>query len=188
MSVEGENRASDEYDYLPPQILLSEYGGDFEVFIEEAYNLFMEDFKRGNVFFRGKKVVLKRHPMRGNKEASFYHATSEGKVEDERTPDLRRCERIRWIRPIITKADEWDLKVWEQERTAKRGKATRVIIWYEGENEDGTKENYFVILDKRPDFYLLWTTFEITIKHQLRSKEKEYKRWLEAQKKRGAQD
>jgi hypothetical protein len=29
----------------------------------------------------------------------------EGRTEDERTPDLRRCERIRWPRPIIERLE-----------------------------------------------------------------------------------
>ena len=40
----------------------------------------------------------------------------EGKVEDDRTPDLRRCERIRWPRPIIEHESEDSILVWENER------------------------------------------------------------------------
>lgn len=38
--------------------------------------------------------------MADGKEATFWHMIQEGRIEEDRTPDIRRCERIRWPKPI----------------------------------------------------------------------------------------
>ena len=47
-------------------------------------------------------------------------------------------------------------------------------IWLEVDDGD----NYFVVLDVRKTFVLLWTAFYADYPHQVRKKEKEYKEWL----------
>jgi len=80
----------------------------------------MYDFSRTIVdsrpIFRGQILALKRHPVIQNKEATFWHLLSEGKIEENRLPDLRRCERIRWPRPIIERESDSRIKIWENKR------------------------------------------------------------------------
>ncbi len=58
----------------------------------------------------------KRLAIEQNEEASFRLMTLEGKVEADRTPDPRRCERI--LRPgtIVERAPCDDLLVWAEPR------------------------------------------------------------------------
>ncbi len=44
---------------------------------------------------------MKKHPLVDGKEYTFYHITHKGNIENDRTPELRRCERIGWARPVI---------------------------------------------------------------------------------------
>lgn len=58
----------------------------------------------------------------------------------------------------------------EQTRSGKH----RVCIWLEVDDGD----NYFVVLDVRKTFVLLWTAFYADYPHQVRKKAKEYEEWL----------
>jgi hypothetical protein len=95
--------------------------------------------------------------------------THEGDIETDRTPDLRRCERMPWARPTIENAEAYGIRFWEQERNGKH----RICIWLD--TDDG--DNYFVILDVRKTFVLLWTAFYAGFSHQLKKKVKEYQAW-----------
>jgi len=96
--------------------------------------------------------------------------TSEGKDEATRTPDLRRCERIRWPRPIIEQVDAKGLKVW----VSVRNREDRVHIWLES-------EDYVVVLAKRTDYLLPWTAFLVTYEHTRRKLRKEFETFSRSQ-------
>lgn len=53
---------------------------------------------------------------------------------------------------------------------------SRVCIWLEVEDD----YDYFVILDVRKTFVLLWTTFVAEHSHEVRKKQKEYEAWSKA--------
>lgn len=55
---------------------------------------------------------VKCNPLYQNRAYTFYHITHEGEVENERIPDLRRCECMPWARPVIEHAESWNLKFW----------------------------------------------------------------------------
>jgi hypothetical protein len=109
------------------------------------------------------KVVLKRHPVEKGKEATFWHLISEGKSEKDRLPDLRRCERIRWPRPIIEHYDQPAIKFWVNERKGEK----RLCLWIEG-------EEYLVVLAKRRGYVILWTAYLVTGTRRKMKLEKEY--------------
>jgi hypothetical protein len=98
----------------------------------------------------------------------------EGEIEDERIPDIRRCECIPWARLTIEKVSDYSLKFWEQHRKGKR----RICIWLEVEDD----VDYFFVLDIRKTFILPWTAFVLEHTHQKRKKQKEYDEWLNLQK------
>jgi len=160
-------------DYkLSPLILLQEYSGRWEDYIDIIYKAFVEDFVINKPVFRNKKLSLKKHPIVDNKEYTFYHLTHEGEDEDERTPDLRRCERIKWAKQTIENCDFWSLKVWPQKRKGKN----RLCIWLELTDEP----DYIVILDIRNKYILPWTAFVLQHSHEKIKKNKEYERYLKA--------
>jgi hypothetical protein len=97
------------------------------------------------------------------KEATFWHLISEGELESDRLPDLRRCERIRWPRPVIEHTTEPVIKVWENER----GSEKRVCLWLES-------AEYLVVLARRKSYVLIWTAFPVTEAHRKRKLQREY--------------
>lgn len=104
--------------------------------------------------FRGEKLALKRDRLIEGKEATFWHIISEGRQEAERLPDLRRCERVRWPRPVVDHADAPELKVWCNHRHGEE----RVCLWFEA-------QDYLVVLARRKRYLLLWTAYPVTQEH-----------------------
>jgi hypothetical protein len=80
--------------------------GAVQPYLERLHQQFTRDFVESLPTWPGKHVGLKRHPEYDGKSATFWHMISEGSDETERTPDLRRCERIAWPRPVIDAFDE----------------------------------------------------------------------------------
>ena len=142
---------------------MSDYRGNFESYIEAVYSYFKADFVETAAYFEGQRISFKRYPEFRGKETTFWHITSEGEIEEERTPDLRRCERIRWIKPIIENATNSEIKVWENQR----GKDKRVCLWLDS-------EDYLVVLAKRSNYTLLWTAYLTDRNHTRRKLEEEY--------------
>lgn len=155
---------------LPTKIYLEDFSGNYEQFIDAVYDVFERDFVKYHPSFGGYKLGLKRHPEFQDRAYTFYHMTHKGKIEDERTPDLRRCECLPWGRITVEKVTEYSLKFWEQERKGKH----RICIWLETEDD----VDYFFVLDVRQTFVLPWTAFVAEYSHEVRKKEKEYQQWL----------
>ena len=141
-------------EWLPPLVLLEEYGGDWEAYLDALYEYFKGDFVDNTPVLAGLRVTLKRHPIEKGKEATFWHLISEGKSEHDRLPDLRRCERIRWPRPMIEHYAQPPLKIWENERKGEK----RICLWCE-------EEEYLVVLAKRRGYLILWTAYLVTKTH-----------------------
>jgi hypothetical protein len=154
---------ADAPEWLPPLVLLGDYGGDWDAYLNAIYAYFKRDFVDSKPAFEGRRLGLKRHPLTHEKEATFWHMIQEGRIEDERTPDLRRCERIRWPRPIIEHADEPAVKAWRNQR----GREERVCLWFED-------EDYLVVLADRGGYILPWTAYLVEQPHRKRKLQKEY--------------
>jgi hypothetical protein len=157
---------SESPDWLPPLVLLSDYGGDWNAYLDTLYAGFKQDFIDSKPVFQGRRLGLKRHPMTNGKEATFWHMIQEGAVEEERTPDFRRCERIRWPKPVIEHNDDPAIKTWYNQR----GKEERVCLWF-------TQENYLVILADRGDYILPWTAYLVEEPHRQRKLQREYEEY-----------
>lgn len=155
---------------LPEMIFLQDYRGDYHSYIDAVYEVFKRDFILHRLTFGSNVLKLKHYPVYQQRAYTFYHMTHHGEKEDERTPDFRRCERMPWARPTVEDTVVLNLKFWEQNRNGK----SRVCIWMEVDNGD----NYFVILDVRKTFVLIWTAFFAEYPHQVKKKQKEYEEWL----------
>ena len=149
--------------WLPPLITMNDFGGDWERFVAAVYAQFKADFIDRMPAFRGTPLRLKRYPMMAGKEATFWHMTSEGKIEDERPPDFRRCERIAWVAAIIEHSDDPAVKVWENERKGER----RVLLWLDA-------HDFLVVLAVRSGYLLPWTAYPVPHDHTRRKLTKEY--------------
>ena len=150
-------------DWLPSLVLFQAYRGDWERYLQALYAYFTQDFINSQPSFEGTPIALKRHPVIQGKEATFWHLISEGERESNRLPDLRRCERIRWPRPVIEHTTEPVIKVWENER----GSEKRVCLWLES-------AEYLVVLARRKSYVLIWTAFPVTEAHRKRKLQREY--------------
>jgi hypothetical protein len=111
-------------EWLPALVELKSYGGAWDRYLEALYQYFRDDFIESKPDFPERRWAVKRHPVADGKEATFWHITSDGKTEGERTPDLRRCERIRWPRPLIEAFGTGAVHTWKN----KRGRSDRVLI------------------------------------------------------------
>jgi hypothetical protein len=158
----------DEDVWLPDLWTLPEVRGDWETFVEHAYTLFRRDFVESQPRYRGRWVRCRRDPMEADgKEAGFWHCTSEGPNEQERTPSIRRCERIAWVRAIIENSTKPGVDVWENER----GGETRTLLWY--------REEFLVVLAVRVRprdgfrYFQLITAYNTPEEHRRRKLRKE---------------
>ena len=152
--------------WLPPLVLFNDYGGNWDAYLDAIYEWFKQDFIDSKPVFQGRQLGLKRHPITRGKEATFWHMTSEGMDEENRTPDLRRCERIRWPKPVIEHTDDPTVKYWV---SVKRNE-NRIHIWLED-------LDYVVVLADRRGFLLPWTAFLVTRDHTRTKLRKEYENY-----------
>ena len=158
-------------DWLPSLVTMADYGGKWEDYLETIYDIFQRDFVRSKPRYAAKRFALKRHPVSEGKEATFWHLVSEGRDENNRTVDIRRCERIRWPRPLIEAIGSDKVCVWRN----KRGNSNRIVIAIDD-------FSYIVILDDRKDYVLLWTAYFVERERRRRKLEREYETWKAARK------
>lgn len=155
---------------LPSKICLNEYAGNYQAYIDAVYEIFKIDFIDSRPSFGSHSLGLKFHSFFQDRAYTFYHMTHTGDVENERIPDLRRCECMPWGKPTVENVIPYSLKFWDQKRNGKY----RICIWLETEDD----VDYIFILDVRKTYILPWTAFVLEYSHAKRKKEKEYNTWL----------
>lgn len=160
--------------WLPKLVLLTDYRNNWDNYLSALYTFYTKDFIETKPVFRREKLAVKKHPLVDGKEATFWHIIQKGKNEDERIPDLRRCERICWPKPIIEHCEEGGIKIWENERYTKKGKQISICIWFE-------QAEYLIILRKRVGYILFWTGYPVTALHRKNKLEKEYRSYKNKQ-------
>jgi hypothetical protein len=145
--------------------MLSEFEGQWTLYINAIYDRFCQDFVFRKAVFRGRRVTVRKEPPTDGKEYGFWHCVSEGRIENERTPDMARCERIGWIAAIIAHPAMPGVDYWEENN---RGQHDH-LLWF--------NEEFVIVLSERgktsdggPDAYLLKTAFCTTREHQKRKK------------------
>ncbi len=156
-------------EWQPPLILMADFGGHWETFIEKVYEAFKKDFVDSKPIYKGQRLGLKKYPISQGKEVTFWHMTSTGSDEASRTPDLRRCERIKWPKPIIELEADLILS-WVSIKKGER----RIHLWYQ-------QEDYLVVLAQRKNYIIPWTAFLIEQGHTKRKLQREYERSLETE-------
>lgn len=130
-----------------PELIL--FNGDWEKYEERLYEIFKRDFLDSRPYF--KKVLpvgIKKEPKEKGKEATFWHIVSCGKEGKMRLHDLRKCERIGWIRPVIESFPDCEIKAW----LVRRGREIRICLCY-------GNWDYVVILRKMRSYVLLITAY-----------------------------
>jgi len=153
---------------IPSLILFTDYNGEYFEYENAVYELFIKDYINAKPVFKGQTLALKRHPLFRNRESTFWHIVSEGPIEAERTPDIRRYERISWPKSIIEYCNTFcaKIKVWENNRNGEK----RILLWCED-------IEYLVVLADRNDYILFWTAYPVTEGHRKRKLQKEYEEY-----------
>jgi len=155
--------------WLPEILDFDSFENDWAKYLQAIYTVFLEDFVQNTPVFRGKRLGLKKYPEYDGKSATFWHFISEGSVEAERTPDLRRCERIGWPSPIINHSTDPLVRCWE---TVRKGDK-RIILWL-------VAVDYVVVLSERKGYLIPWTAYIIKYPHAKAKLEREYQAYIKA--------
>lgn len=165
-------------DWLPGLMPLSDFGGDWSAYLDALHIAFEKDFVHSKPKWLNKRVGLKRHPEYDGRSATFWHMISEGEKEEDRILDFRRCERIRWPRPMMEDHDELQpedsrarLIWWVEERR----KETRILLSLQD-------FSYVMVVADRGDYVLPWTAYLVEREHQRRKLQRRHKEFWEAKK------
>jgi hypothetical protein len=154
-------------NWLTPIIELTQFSGDPTKYFDHLYLLFKRDFMDSQPTFHGKSVFIGDQRIFNGKPECFWHVTSqEDRQTKERTPNLRRCERIEWIRLIIEHCN--DTEVWEWPKQHEREVRHNLFL---------EPENFLVVLIERKNFYLV-TAIYVDYPHTRKRLAEEYKKHL----------
>jgi len=154
-------------EWLPDLVLLEDYNGIWNKYLDAVYGFFFDDFVNGQRFYKGCQVSIRKYPYSEGKVKAFWHMISNGEIEDERNIDFRRCERIKWPRSIIEKDENEDIWIWQNERKSEK----RVLLYIH-------EEKYLVVLGIRNGYFLLCSAY--FVEHQSRHEKlaKEYRAYI----------
>lgn len=162
-------------DNLPELVLMSDSPGadyveQFQNYVDHIYQIYLREVVNANLQYRGEKVTAQRRPQTHGKDFAFWHMMQEGEIEDDRTIDFERCERVRWISYLIRNSavDIPELRVFPQN---KRKGNRSWVLWL-------VTEDYALILWERKDYFLLKTAFLIKYKGKVREFERDWKKHL----------
>lgn len=153
---------------LPALILFSDHGNNWDSYLDYLYCIYLDEIVNASLSFDGLSIRYKFDPETDGKGFGFWHLISEGKKEEDRTPDFRRCERMRWVAWILQNAQkDPDILWWRNQR----GTNIHVVLWLH-------YSKFAVVLAARSGYYLLKTSYVVKP-----NREKDfYKEWQNFQK------
>ncbi|MFO7738102.1 MAG: hypothetical protein R6V46_06515 [Desulfatiglandaceae bacterium] len=140
-------------EWLPEKALVSPWTlNTYEV----LYEIFCRDIRDYALRYKGNDVWIFRD-MEDGKETVFWHLTTREtkparvprrkrrfysavqlREERERLPDLRRCERLPWVRPLIEHPSDPEVLAWDYE---EGDRTIKTYVWI--------KDYCFVAIMKR---------------------------------------
>lgn len=157
--------------WLPEPLKYDDFGGEWDSFLASVYEIFERDFKHSRPYFKGQPITY-NSIIDAGKEKAFWHITSSDyAVTGSRELDIRRCERIAWVRSIIEHADDKDVKMWKN----KRGSSTHIPLWLE-------ELDYIVILREMRHRFALVAAYFIDQNHKRRKLRREWEEGTKNQK------
>jgi hypothetical protein len=165
---------------FPDLIELNDFGGDYVSYENALLEIYEADLWKGKITFNGLNViprVHKRFELNGKMlDWTFVHFTSEGPDDANRNLDLKRCERIGYIRPIIENAHLDCVKVWENERLDKHNKPIlSVVLWCENVY---SKIVLTKVKSNRGNYYVITTFYLINSENKIKKHKKEYEDYV----------
>jgi hypothetical protein len=158
-------------DWLPPMVQVNPWHSET---CEQLYEVFRADFLQAQIKYRGFRVWFYPTTEEDGKEAIFWHLTTREQKPGQppqRLPDLRRCERLSWIKPMILRCPcpsnsilDWDF--------VEGDGSIKTYIWLH-------RHDFVVILKKLPDGQRrLITSFHLDSEHQRDKMRKKWERRL----------
>ena len=149
------------------------------------YRIFCRDIRDGALSYAGHRIWFFRD-MDDGKEGIFWHLTSRenkrkpiprrkqrhyprGQTHEpetsERYPDMRRCERLNWVKPLTEHTTDPEMLVWDYEE----GNGTiKTYVWIKD-------DDFVVILKKYPDgARRLVTSFYVDSEYTKKDFERKY--------------
>lgn len=165
---------------FPDLIELNDYNGNYDDYENALLEVYERDLWNSGLTFNGLNVVPrvhKRFELNGKSlDWTFVHFTSRGEIEEDRDLDLRRCERIGWVKPIIENASSDSVKIFENERRNKNNKPIKsVVLWCEQAN---TKVVITKLKGKKSEYYIITTFYLVNKQTKIDSLNKEYKEYV----------
>lgn len=151
--------------------------GEYPRYEDKLYEMFLELYENNSIVFRDKPVRMKHYPPDYGIKTGFYHMICENYQhtgnENDRKPNFRRCERIKWAIEIIEKCSYscGDMMIWENERHGK----TNVLLFC-------PTLDYLVVLGKRNGFFLLTTAYPVEYSNRRNDLIKEYEKYINKQR------
>lgn len=139
---------------LPEMVSVDTFpGADFvdkwKQYLEGIYDIYLRTVAFGKLTFRGLPIRCQFRPATFGKHYAFWHMMQEGPIENERTIDLERCKRVKWLSWVIGHADiDSRIRVFQQ----NRGREVSWVLWLH-------EHDYAVILWQRNGYFLLKTGF-----------------------------
>jgi hypothetical protein len=149
--------------WLPSLLCLPDCEGDWERYLDVVYQAFRRDFVDTSPELAGRRCGLRHPELIDGREGTFWHIISEGLVEEERLPDLRRCERVRWPRPMIESVGMERIRCWRYRRNGDRRISIALADFA-----------YLVVLVDRSSYVLLLTAFPVEKERRREKLRKEY--------------
>lgn len=129
---------------LPDLMPISDY--DPTEYIDEIYKVFKSTLVDQNIRFLGRPITYPWHQSYDDKHFCFWHCISKdsgNNAEDDRIPDMRRCERIAWIAYVLEHADDKErIWCWEKSVKTKRGRNRHINLYLH-------EANYLVVLRRK---------------------------------------
>lgn len=122
-------------------------------FVEGLYGLYLKMVVHAGLMFRDLPVKCQFRPETFGKHFAFWHMMQEGPVENDRTIDPKRCERLLWISWLLNSCDNGDARIRVFRQNPRNGEISWVLWLHEQE--------YAVILWKRNGYFLLKTAFMV---------------------------
>lgn len=157
-----------------PNIIECENLSKWNEYLDKLYKgIFKPQFLDSCPIFKGWKVYIRKEPRDGEWEHGFTHMTHVNLLHksdpNDRIPDLRRSERLNWVKPII-----------QHYQCAEENECGQILYWEEmfrGRvrcNLLFESERFLVVLERAKDVYFIITSFYIEKEWELSKRIKKY--------------
>jgi hypothetical protein len=158
-----------------PDIIECENLIEWNSYLEKLYdNIFKPQFIDTKPTFKGWRVLSRKEPKDGIWEHGFTHMTHVNLLHtsddpNNRIPDLRRSERLNWVKPIIQnyecslEKNCGKILYWEE---MFRGRVRCNLLFKE--------ERFHIVLEQARDVYFIITSFYVEKDWELNKRIKKY--------------